>query len=69
MKKLSTGDDSTLGNYFKLSFAVFGPNSKATQFINERIKISPNGENEEVIAEETQMVYVLGQLHLQGETK
>ena len=62
MIKLSTGDDSTLRSYRKMVVAVFGEESKAVKFLDEKIAISPNGENEEVIADETQMVYLLGQI-------
>jgi len=60
MQKLSTGDDATLGNYRKLATAFFGEESKAVEFLNEKIAEIPNGENEEVIAAESQMVYLLG---------
>ena len=36
MIKLSTGDDSTLGNYLKLCNTFFGDKSKATKFILEK---------------------------------
>ena len=60
MQKLSTGDDATLGNYRKLATVFFGPDSKAVKFLDDKIAESPNGENEEVIADEGQMVYLLG---------
>lgn len=59
MTKLSTGADSTLGEYRKLAAAFFGADSKAVAFIDQKIKDSPNGENEEVLADEGQMVHVL----------
>jgi hypothetical protein len=62
MRKLSTGDDSTLGNYRKLAAAFFGEDSKAVSFLDEKIAESPNGENEEVVADEGQMVHLLGTL-------
>lgn len=62
MKKLSTGDDSTLGNYKKLAITFFGEKSKAVTFLNDKIAASPNGENEEVIADEGQMIYLLGSM-------
>ena len=62
MKKLSTGDDSTLGNYRKLATAVFDQDSKAVKFLDNKIKDSPQGENEEVLADETQMVGLLGRM-------
>jgi len=59
MKKLSTGEDSTLGNHRKMAVAVWGNDSKAVKFLNDKIAESPNGENEEVIADEVQMVFLL----------
>jgi len=60
MRKISTGDDATLGNYRKLSVVFFGAESKAVKFLDEKIAASPDGENEEVLADESQMVHVLG---------
>jgi hypothetical protein len=57
MKKLSTGEDSTLGNYRKLSVAFFGEDSGAVKFLDA--KIAEQGEDEEVVADEGQMVYLL----------
>jgi len=59
MQKLSTGDDATLGNYRKLARAFFGADSKAVKFLDEKIAESRNGANEEVIADERQMIYLL----------
>lgn len=59
MMKLSTGQDSTLGNYLKLCLVLFGKDSPQVQFIMGKIAESPNGANEEVIAEEGQMMYLL----------
>lgn len=53
MKLLSTGDPSTLGTYKKLAI-IFGDD--AVQFIQDKIDSSPSGEDEEVIAEESQMM-------------
>lgn len=62
MKKLSTGDDSTLGNYRKLCTTFFGKESKAVEFFDKKIKESPKGENEEVIADESQMLFMIGSM-------
>lgn len=62
MKKLSTGMDSTLENWIALSAAFFGENSPATNFLHEKAKDSPNGYKEEVIADEGQLLMVLGNL-------
>lgn len=59
MKKLSSGHDSTLGNYRKLCVIFFGEKSDATAFIDKKIAEDPDGENGEVIADESQMLYLL----------
>lgn len=64
--KLSTGDDSTLGNYRKLCIAHFGAESKAVQFIDKKIAESPHGENEVVIQNESQMLWLLTHEHHKG---
>ena len=66
MKQMSTGDDATLGNYLKMAKLFFGDDSIAVDFLNEEIAKSPNGENEEVIAAESQMVYLLTTKHMKG---
>lgn len=62
MTKMSTGDDATLGNYRKMAVAVFGEDSKPVKFLDNKIVSSPDGANEEVIADERQMVYLLGKM-------
>lgn len=59
MQKLSTGQDSTLGSYLKLCLAFFGEDSPQVRFIMNKIATSPSGANEEVVAEESQMMYLL----------
>jgi hypothetical protein len=59
VRKLSDGSESTLGNYLKLSKFFFGDESKAVKFLEQKIKESPAGENEQVISDETQMVAML----------
>ena len=61
MQKLSTGQDSTLGNYLILCKAVFGEDSEATAFIQERVDKS--GAEDEVIQDENQMLALLVELH------
>ena len=56
-KTLSTGDPSTLGSYKKMSM-IFS--KKAQEFIQKKIDEAPNGENEIVIADERQMIMLLG---------
>ena len=60
MQKLSTGDDATLGNYRKLATVFWGETSGAVKFLDAKIAGSPNGKDEEVLADETQMIQVLG---------
>lgn len=62
MKKLSTGDDSTLANYRKLAAAVFGEDSKAVAFLDKKIEDSPNGDAEEVLVDEGQMIQMMASL-------
>ncbi len=62
MKTLSTGDSSTLGTYKKLA-GIFG--NAAVQFIQNKIDESPNGEDEEVIADESQMLLLLSTISQQ----
>jgi hypothetical protein len=66
MTKMSTGDDATLGNYRKVAVAVFGEDSKPVKFLDDKIAASPSGVNEEVLADERQMVQVLIQLSERG---
>ena len=67
MKKLSTGDDSTLKNYRLLAKAYFGEESKAVSFLDQKIADSPNGENEEVLADERQMLQLFGAMYFKDE--
>lgn len=66
MNKLSTGDDSTLGNWIAMCTMVFGPNSAATKFLIA--KANEQGIDEEVIADEGQMIEVLAQMHFASAT-
>ncbi len=59
MQKLSTGQDATLGNYRTLAAAFWGEASGAVKFLDAKIAGSPGGENEEVLADEAQMIQVL----------
>lgn len=58
MKKLSTGQDSKLGSY-RDNCQIFGPNNKALLYFEDKIKESPNGENEEVIVDEQQVMALI----------
>jgi hypothetical protein len=59
MNTISTGQPSTLGTYLGIA-KVFGP--KAEKFIQDKIDDSPNGETEEVLAEETQMLQIFASM-------
>lgn len=62
MITLSTGQDSTLGNYRDLSAAVFGESSPQVRFLDGKIDESTSGREEEVIAAESQMLMLLGSI-------
>lgn len=66
MMKLSTGQDSTLGSYLKLCQLFFGDDSVQAKFILEKIASNPNGADEEVVAAESQMMYLLVNLPPEG---
>lgn len=59
---LTIGLPSTLGSYLKLCNLFFGPESVQVRFIMDKIASSPNGAHEEVITEESQMMYLLATL-------
>jgi hypothetical protein len=56
----------TLGDYRALSELTFGEQSAATKFLDNKISKSPNGKDERVIVEESQMLYLLCSLHQKG---
>ena len=66
MTTLSTGMPSTLGSYLKLCNIFFGEDSAQTKFITEKIASNPNGADEEVVAEESQMMFLLFNLPPEG---
>lgn len=61
MRMMSTGQPHTLGNTRALAVAVFGSESPAVKFLDDQI--AKYGEGAEVMADETQLVHMLGQLH------
>lgn len=61
--KLSTGQDSTLGTYRALTAAIFGEESQAVVFLDDQILKSPHGQDEEVIADERQMIGLIYGIH------
>jgi hypothetical protein len=64
MRTLSTGQPSTLGVWYDLSKATFGEESKATKFLQERIDAASR--DEEVIADEGQLLHALAVMHSEG---
>ncbi len=59
MNTLSIGLPSNLKSYKTICRLFFGPESVQVKFIEDKIQQSPLGEDEEVIAEESQMMYLL----------
>lgn len=59
MRKLSTGADSTLEEWIKLSSLMFGEESSATIFLKHKAKKDPAGLKAEVIADEAQLIAIL----------
>ena len=61
MKKLWSGDDSTLGNWREVARLAFGEESAAVVYLDR--KIAEQGPNEEVIADMSQMNLLLATIH------
>ena len=59
MNTISTGEPATLKTYLGIA-KIFG--SKAEEFIQSKIDESTNGEDEEVIADESQMLFLLSSM-------
>lgn len=57
MNMLSIGLPSTLGSYLKLCTLFFGEDSAQVRFIQH--KVNQYGLDEEVVADESQMLYLL----------
>lgn len=62
-KKL-TFPQNTIGYHHYHACAVFGETSKAVKWLEKKATESPNGMNERVVAEESQVVQLLGAIHL-----
>ena len=60
MKMLSIGIPSTLGNWYEMCQAIFGPESKATAFIKE--KVDAQGADMEVLSDEGQLLMALSHM-------
>jgi len=59
--------DSTLGNWFVLSRAMFGIDSPASKYLLEKMIHAEDGSDTEVTATQTQMVAHLQELNRKGE--
>lgn len=61
MRKDECNNDcpSTLGEYLALVKILGMPNNKAVKFLQDKIDNSPNGENELVLAPDSQMRMIL----------
>ena len=63
MNKLSTGEDSILQTWRKIAYVFDGfKQGAATDFIDKKIEESPNGEFEEVVADESQLLMLLASI-------
>lgn len=66
MRKLSTGMDSTLENWIAMSSIAFGEDSVPTNFLKAKAEKSPNGLQEEVVADEGQLIMALHFMNEEG---
>ena len=57
MRKISTGEPSTLRTY--ISISKFLGRETAVKFLEEKAKLSPKGLDEEVITPESQMINLI----------
>lgn len=62
MRMISFGLPSTLGSYRRLAAVLLGEESKAVKFLDHKIASSPRGAEEEVLADESQMLHMLSSL-------
>ena len=62
---ISTGEPSTLKTYRKMSAILTGEDSAATKMLDEKIK--DQGENEIVITDEGQMLFLIINMGLRNE--
>lgn len=56
----------TLGYHYSNARAVFGEDSPAVKYLQEKADQSSKGFDSEVIVPEPQVVYLLGQIHFRG---
>ena len=62
MNTISTGEPNTLKTWRKIALALAGEGSRAVKFFDDKIAESPHGEEEKVIADETQILYLITQM-------
>lgn len=58
VRTISTGKPSTLKTYYDIAVALFGEGSKPAEFLAD--KAAEQGWDEEVVADERQMIYLIG---------
>lgn len=56
----------TLGYHRAMSAVVFGEDSPATKFLDEKIAKAAHGKDEKVICHESQLILILFSLHMHG---
>lgn len=66
MPRLSMGAPSTLGNWLVLTESVYGDDSAPVRYLTRKIRQSPKGRAEPVIASESQLLYALGRMMIEG---
>lgn len=66
MIKLSTGQDSTYKNYIILAETFFGKDSASVAFLKDRMSAAQETEDAEIIAPESQMIFLLNEIHHKG---
>ncbi len=62
MDTISTGEPNTLRTWRKIALALAGENSRAVKFFDEKISSSPHGEDEKILADETQVLNLIYQM-------
>lgn len=60
MRHISTGEPSTLATYRKIAVIMQGEDSAAVRFFDR--KIAEQGEHEEVVADERQVLFLIASL-------
>jgi hypothetical protein len=59
---LSVGLPSTIGSYRKLCETFFGEDHPSVKYLDDLAAKSPEGLKEEIFADESQMVHLLGNM-------